>query len=152
MTAIVIRDATIEDLAFIVRQIDEDSVTGSIEDVDNPKGPAYVAAFTAIADDPNQRLLIAELAGETVGTFQLTFTPGIFRKGAWRCTVEGVHVATAHRNKKIGASMMEWAIEAARSRGCSTVQLTSNKARTSAHRFYTRLGFTQSHEGFKYYL
>jgi hypothetical protein len=32
------------------------------------------------------------------------------------------------------------------------VQLTSNKKRLDAHRFYVRLGFQQSHEGFKYYL
>jgi hypothetical protein len=29
------------------------------------------------------------------------------------------------------------------------VQLTSNKQRKDAHRFYERLGFVASHEGFK---
>jgi hypothetical protein len=29
------------------------------------------------------------------------------------------------------------------------VQLTSQKRRTDAHRFYERLGFVRSHEGFK---
>lgn len=45
--------------------------------------------------------------------------------------------------------MMEFAINAACERGCSMVQLTSDKSRKGAHRFYERLGFERSHEGFK---
>ncbi|WP_196257870.1 GNAT family N-acetyltransferase [Pelagibacterium limicola] len=144
-----IRPATAEDLAFIVNLIEADGMVGSTEDTANPQGPGYMAALAAIEADPNQLLLIAELDGQPVGTFQLTFTPGISRKGAWRCTIEGVHVSPEHRNKKIGETMMVWAVETARARNCVMVQLTSNKARTNAHRFYNRLGFKQSHEGFK---
>lgn len=151
MTEITIRDARYEDLPFIVELIAHDGVTGTTEDLDNPTGPGYTAAFEAISADPNQMLLIAEAGGERVGTFQLTFTPGIFRQGGWRCTIEGVHVAARHRNRKIGEKMMLWALDVARARKCAMVQLTSNKARTAAHRFYERLGFARSHEGFKYY-
>lgn len=149
MPDITIRNATENDLPFIVSIIETDSVYGSTEDSANPKGPSYLAALAAIDTDPNQMLLIAELEGQPVGTFQLTFTPGIARKGAWRCTIEGVHVSPEHRNRKIGETMMRWAIDTARTRNCALVQLTSNKSRTNAHRFYTRLGFSQSHEGFK---
>ena len=45
--------------------------------------------------------------------------------------------------------MMAWAIAEARRRGCALVQLTSDKSRTSAHRFYERLGFVATHEGMK---
>lgn len=152
MAEIIIRNATADDLPFIIDRIESDGVAGSTEDVSNPQGPAYLAALAAIDADPNQMLLIATLAGEPVGTFQLTFTPGIARKGAWRCTVEAVHVSPTHRNKRIGEKMMNWAAEAARARGCILVQLTSNKQRTDAHRFYERLGFSKSHEGFKLYL
>lgn len=152
MNEIEIRNATLDDLPFIVRRIEADSVAGSHEDVENPQSAAYLAAFEAIDADPNQLLLIAELAGEPVGTFQLTFTPGLSRRGAWRCTVESVHVSPMHRNKRIGEKMMDWAVEAARAKGCALVQLTSNKKRTDAHRFYERIGFSKSHDGFKRYL
>lgn len=144
-----IRPATRDDLAFIIALIEEDSVYGSTEDAANPQAPGYLAALAAIDADPNQMLLIATLDGEPVGTFQLTFTPGISRRGAWRCTVENVHVSATHRNKRIGEQMMAWAADQARARGCAFVQLTSNKQRTDAHRFYERIGFSKSHEGFK---
>ena len=45
--------------------------------------------------------------------------------------------------------MFQWAIDEARCRGCAVVQLTTDKTRADAHRFYERLGFTASHEGYK---
>ncbi|MAN75985.1 GNAT family N-acetyltransferase [Pelagibacterium flavum] len=152
MSDLTIRSATPDDLPFIVGLIESDGMIGSTEDTENPKGPGYMAAFEAIASDPNQMLLIAELEGASVGTFQLTFTPGIARQGGWRCTIEGVHASPEHRNKRIGEKMMVWAVEKAGERRCAMVQLTSNKKRTDAHRFYERLGFSKSHEGFKLYL
>lgn len=149
MSELIIRDATEGDLAFIIGLIAHDSVLDVIDDAADAQAPDYQAAFKAIQSDPGQLLLIGEIDGVAVGTFQLTFTPGIARRGAWRCTIEGVHVSPEHRNKRIGETMMLWAIEKARDRGCGTVQLTSNKNRTDAHRFYERLGFSKSHEGFK---
>ncbi|WP_367115404.1 GNAT family N-acetyltransferase [Devosia sp.] len=93
--------------------------------------------------------MVAELAGRPVGTLQLTFIPGINRLGEWRCLVEAVHVAPDHRNLGLGSEMIRWAVAEARARGCGLVQLTSNKKRLDAHRFYERLGFQKSHEGFK---
>lgn len=45
--------------------------------------------------------------------------------------------------------MFVWAIGEARHRGCALVQLTTDKSRVDGHRFYERLGFTDSHEGLK---
>ncbi|MCD7060233.1 GNAT family N-acetyltransferase [Pelagibacterium xiamenense] len=148
MTDLAFRPAALDDLPFIVGLIHEDSVVDSGEDPD-PMARPYRNAFATIAADPNQLLVIAEIDGTPVGTFQLTFTPGIARQGQWRCTIEAVHVAPSHRNKGIGAAMMEWACETAKARGCGLAQLTSNKLRKDAHRFYTRIGFAQTHEGFK---
>lgn len=144
-----IREATRADLPFIVGLIHADAVGSSAEDPSDPLPPFYDAAFAAIEADPNQMLLVAESGGVPVGTFQLTFTPGIAARGRWRCTIEGVHVSPARRGAGIGAHMMEWAVETARSRGCGLVQLTSNNQREDAHRFYRRLDFSQSHFGFK---
>ena len=80
---------------------------------------------------------------------QLTVLPGLARRGALRMQVEAVRVHEAHRSAGLGGGMMRWAVEDARRRGCALVQLTSDKSRVDAHRFYERLGFSRSHEGFK---
>jgi GNAT superfamily N-acetyltransferase len=143
------RDATAGDLGFIVRLIVEDSVVPTNDEPNRPDHPSYLAALEAIARDPNQQLVIAEYEGQVVGTLQLTFIPGIARLGELRCLVEAVHIASTHRNLGLGGEMISWAIEQARARGCGLMQLTSNKKRLDAHRFYERLGFKKSHEGFK---
>jgi GNAT superfamily N-acetyltransferase len=143
------RDATTADLGFIIRLIVDDNVVATSDEPDRPDHPRYLAAFEAISADRNQRLIIAGFDGQSVGTLQLTFIPGINRLGEWRCLIEAVHIAPSHRNLGLGSEMIGWAIEQARARGCGIVQLTSNKKRLDAHRFYERLGFKKSHEGFK---
>jgi GNAT superfamily N-acetyltransferase len=87
--------------------------------------------------------------GTVAGTLQLTFIPGLARQGALRAQIEAVRVAPAYQGQGLGQAMFGWAINEARRRGCRLVQLTSDKRRPAAHRFYERLGFTASHEGFK---
>lgn len=146
MTRLTFRNAAVADLPFIIGLVIEDSVVPTDDD------PAYREALAAIDADPNQEMWIAELEGQRIGCFQLTFTPGLMRRGAWRATIEVVHIAAAHRNAGHGGEMMRFAVERSRERGCAMVQLTSNKKRVDAHRFYERLGFSRSHEGFKLYL
>lgn len=146
------RDATPADLAFIIGLIFDDAVAETPDRPDEPDHPRYLAALAAIDADPNQRLLVAEYEGRPAGTLQLTFIPGIARLGESRCLIEAVHIAPDLRSRGLGSQMIRWAIEEARTRGCGVVQLTSNKKRVDAHRFYQRLGFAQSHEGFKYSL
>jgi GNAT superfamily N-acetyltransferase len=110
---------------------------------------AYEVAFRAIDADPAHILLVAESAGQVVGTMQLSFLPGLARRGALRAQIEAVRVAESTRGTGLGTAMLQWAIDEARRRGCALVQLTSDKSRTSAHRFYERLGFVASHEGMK---
>lgn len=150
MTDLEMRSAQRNDLPFIVGLIHNDAVAGqSFETPDSALDAPYLSAFAAIAADPNQMLIVAWHDQTPVGTFQLSFSPGIVRQGAWRCTIEGVHVAPQFRNRGVGGAMMNWAVETARSRQCWVVQLTSNAARTDARRFYERLGFAPSHTGFK---
>jgi GNAT superfamily N-acetyltransferase len=110
---------------------------------------AYTAAFEAIDADPAHILVVAELAGEIAGTMQLSFLPGLARRGALRAQIEAVRVADGSRGSGLGAGMIGWAIDEARRRGCALVQLTTDKSRRDAHRFYQRLGFVASHEGMK---
>lgn len=147
------RDATDADLPFIIGLIVEDTVIETNDSVaDAMHADYYRNALAAIAADPNNRMIIAELDGAPVGCVQLTFLPGLMRRGMWRALVEVVHIAADHRGKGRGGEMMQGVIEESRRRGCGMVQLTSNKKRPDAHRFYERLGFLKSHEGFKLYL
>ena len=150
MSDLTYRDATSADLPFVVKLIHDDTVGPSDDDPANANGPDYERALAAISADPNQEMFIVEHDAEPVGIFQLTYIPGIARKGQWRGLVEAVHIVPEQRNKGFGKAMMRWAMERCRERGCGMVQLTSNKKRLDAHRFYRTLGFAQSHEGFKY--
>jgi len=80
---------------------------------------------------------------------QLSFMPGLARRGALRAQAETVRVAASHRSLGLGAVMFELVIDEARRRGCPIVQLTTDKTRADARRFYERLGFTAAHEGYK---
>lgn len=110
---------------------------------------AYLEAFKAIDADPAHVLLVADSGAGLVGTMQVSFLQGMSRRGALRAQVEAVRVAASMRGSGLGTAMFAWAIEEARRRGCALVQLTTDKSRTSAHRFYRRLGFVASHEGMK---
>ena len=111
--------------------------------------PAYARAFDTIESDRNQTLLVAELDGRVVGMLQLTFIPGLSRRGAWRANIEAVRVDSALRGQGIGGWLINCALDSARERRCRLAQLTSDKRRTEAHRFYGRLGFEASHVGYK---
>ena len=147
MTAI--REARPEDLEAIVRLHEEDTLGGHGDAWRPETQGAYARAFAAIAASRDNTLYVAELDGSVVGTFQLTYIPCLTGLGALRAKVESVKVSSALRSRGIGARMMAFAEEAARSRGARLLELSSNKTRTDAHRFYERLGFARSHEGIK---
>ena len=146
------RNATPADLPFIIALIVEDSVIQTGDDPADAMHADYVKALAEITDDPGHEMIVVDDEGEPAGCFQLSYLPGLMRRGMKRGMIEVVHVAEARRNRGIGGEMMRWAIERCREKGCSMVQLTSNKKRLDAHRFYERLGFLKSHEGFKLYL
>ncbi|MBB4039594.1 GNAT superfamily N-acetyltransferase [Microvirga flocculans] len=149
MSDLSIREARADDLEAIIRLHEEDEL-GTHGDVWSPETrPAYEAAFAAIARSPENRLFVAVDGGEVVGTFQLTFIPNLTGRGSMRVKVESVKVKAARRSGGIGARMMAFAEEYSRSHGAAAMELTSNKTRKDAHRFYQRLGFSMSHEGFK---
>lgn len=109
----------------------------------------YDATFARIAGDPSEVLVVADVGADVLGTLQLSLIPGLSRRGALRGQVEGVRVAADLRGTGLGEQMVRWAVDRAKGEGCDLVQLTSDKARTDAHRFYERLGFTPSHLGYK---
>lgn len=142
-----LRRATKADLPRILRLLADDQLGAARENAADLA--PYERAFEAIDADPAHLLVVGELHGEVVATFQLSYIPGLSRRGSWRAQIEAVRVSDALRGQGVGALMIQWAIDQARGRGCSLVQLTTDKSRAAAHRFYERLGFVASHEGMK---
>ena len=149
MTALAFRRAVAHDLPAIVALLADDPIGSGREAPGPVLDPRYAAAFAAIERDPNQLVAVAEREGEVIGVLQLSFIPGLTRRGLWRGQIEGVRVAAGERGVGIGRAMLEWAIQECRRRGCGLVQLTSDKRRAEAHRFYAALGFQATHEGYK---
>ncbi|WP_017555850.1 GNAT family N-acetyltransferase [Nocardiopsis baichengensis] len=141
------RRAQVEDVAEIVAMLSDDAIGRGREDTGDLA--PYLSAFKEIDADPRQLLAVAEAGGRVVGTLQLTFIPYLSRGGSTRALVEAVRVRAEERGKGIGARMMEWAESQARQRGCPLIQLTSDRTRKNAHRFYGRLGYDPTHVGFK---
>ncbi len=136
-----------DDLPAIVALLADDPIGSERESAGTD--PCYADAFSAIDGDPNQLLAVADRGGRVLGVLQLSFIPGLTRRGMWRGQIEGVRVDAGARGDGIGRAMLEWAIEECRKRGCGMVQLTSDKRRTAAHGFYEALGFRATHEGYK---
>ena len=144
-----IRPATRDDVPAIVRMLADDALGSTRERYADPLPAEYWAAWDAIERDPNQLLIVAEVDGAAAGVLQLSFIPGLTRLGSWRAQIEGVRIDSARRGLGLGEVMVAWAVEEARRRGCRLVQLTTDKQRSDAHRFYERLGFVATHEGMK---
>ena len=147
--ALILRDAKRGEVPAIVRMLADDPLGGTREHAEEPLPRAYYEAFDATAKNPDNRLLVAEIDGEIVGTLQLVFIRGLSRLGATRAQIEAVRTAASNRGAGLGRQMLLAAIEMARERGCAMVQLTTDKSRADAHRFYESLGFVTSHDGLK---
>jgi len=146
------RQATRDDVPAVVALLADDALGARREDVRDPLPQAYYDAFEAIDQERHHTLIVAESGGSIVGTMQLSFLPYLTYRGGWRMQIEAVRVSGGQRGKGVGESMLRWAIGRAREQGCHLVQLTTDKTRPDALRFYERLGFRASHEGMKLHL
>jgi len=149
MSDIHIRRAEVADLPAIIAMLADDELGSAREDASVPLAQTYLDAFAAIDADPNQFLAVMADDAEIIGTLQITFLAGLSLRGARRGQIEAVRIAADRRGERLGQRLFDWAIEKCRERGCRVVQLTTNKTRLDAHRFYERLGFKASHIGYK---
>ena len=148
-TEITFREAELKDLERIVEMLSDDPLGSKRERYELPLPSSYISAFKAIDTDRNNELIIAELTNQIIGVMQITFTPYITYQGGWRATIEGVRISREARGTGAGRKMIEYAVERARARGCHLIQLTTDKARDDALRFYETLGFKATHHGMK---
>lgn len=146
---LVIRPAELRDVPALAALFADDGVGGHGDTTDPAALPDYEAAFRQIAHSLNDTLYVAELDGAVAGTFQTTLITSMTGRGATNLTIEAVQTRADLRGHGIGAAMIEFAVARAREAGARLVQLSSNNKREAAHRFYRRLGFEQSHAGFK---
>ncbi len=142
-----IRRAVLADVPTLVALLVDDPLGATRESTADLT--PYETAFAAVDADPNQLLVCLTAGDEVVGTLQLTVIRGLSRRGTPRGQIEAVHVRRDHRGRGAGRTLMAWVIEEARRRGCGLVQLTTDRSRHDAHRFYARLGFVDSHHGLK---
>ena len=149
MNDLIARKMQIADLGVVVDLLADDELGRSRENKAKIVHADYLRAFERIDSDVNQYAAIFEINGETIGCLQITFIPGLSRRGSLRGQIEGVRVSRNFRGKGYGAKMIAWAITKCRDNGCRMVQLTSDKTRKNAIQFYEKLGFVRSHEGLK---
>ncbi len=151
MTTLTFRHAIRDDIATILSLAIGGNAPGRkiVDDADDADAPEYQRAWDMIEKDPSNLYIIAEIEDEAVGCMQINIFYSLAGRGKSRAQLEGIHIRADHRGKGLGSQMITWAIEQARANGSRLVQLTSAKARPEAHKFYTRLGFEKTHEGFK---
>ena len=145
----IFRRARPDDLDALIAIFAADALGGHGDTTDPDARPAYAAAMQTILASPSDRLFVGEIDGRVVATAQLSFVTALPHRGRRRAIVEAVQVAADRRGLGIGAKLVGFLVEEARTAGAGVVELTSNAARLDAHRFYERLGFTKSHVGFK---
>lgn len=143
------RLATENDLSHIVRMLSDDVLGATREKIDSILSDSYLTAFKKIVADTNQELTVVEMNGEIVATFQLSFIQYLTHQGGLRAQVEAVRTAANHRGQGIGKKLFEYIINKAKEKGCALVQLTTDKKRPEAIKFYEGIGFTSTHEGMK---
>lgn len=143
------REAVKNDIFELVKLLADDELGSTREDLSLPINKSYLLSFDQITNDKNNELIVVEKDNKIIGMLQLTFIPYLTHIGTLRCLIEGVRINSNYRGDGLGTLFFKWAINRAKEKNCSIVQLTSNKQRESAINFYKNLGFINSHEGFK---
>ncbi len=143
------RIATEDDLYDVVRLLVQDQLGSGRETLSDPLPQKYLDAFNAMQRQDGNDVIVQIIDGKIVGCYQLTVIHGISRSGSTRAQIEGVRVDHEMRGSGLGHQLFEDAIERSRQAGCQLVQLTTDKSRDDAHRFYEQLGFEASHIGYK---
>jgi len=144
------RKAIKEDIPKLVEMIADDALGQTRENFQDPLPSVYYDAFHKIDTDPNQELIVIQDSdGSIIGTLQLSFIQYLTYQGGIRAQIEAVRIRKDKRGEGLGETLFKWAIERAKDRNAHLIQLTTDKKRPEALKFYEKLGFVGSHEGMK---
>ncbi|MEL6132390.1 MAG: GNAT family N-acetyltransferase [Bacteroidota bacterium] len=148
-----VRPAQKKDVPFIVAMLADDALGSQRERYEDPLPASYYEAFAKIDQDPHQQLVVMEDdARKIIGTLQLSIIPYLTYQGRSRAQIEAVRVHKDVRGQGVGEQLFRWAIAEAQAQGVHVVQLTTDKKRPDALRFYEKLGFKATHEGMKLHM
>ena len=147
-----IRKAELKDLKSIINLLLDDKLGSKREDISENDYQFYKSAFSRITQDENQLLIVAENEEEIIASLQLSFIQYLTYRGGLRAQIEAVRVNSKYRGQGIGEEIFNWAIVTAKNKGAHLVQLTTDKRRPEALKFYEKLGFKSSHEGMKLFI
>lgn len=143
---------------MLVRPLEDRDVSAAVRaildgartpEAERPEEPERYARAARRAREQGHEILVVEVDGEVVGVCQLMILQHFHHAGGRCAELEAVFVRTEFRGRGAGAALVAEAERLAREAGCYRLQLTSNKVRHDAHRFYLAHGFQSSHEGFK---
>lgn len=96
--------------------------------------------LAGILASPGSSVFVARVDGRIVGSLTLV----VFRiPTGMRAWIEDVVVDESARGHGVGEALNRAALDEARLRGASTVDLTSRPSREAANRLYQRLGFVK---------
>lgn len=147
-----LRKAALKDLPRLVELLNDDELGSQREGEFAKHQKSYEDTFAQIDKDTNQYLMVAEIDARIIGTCHLTLVPSLTYKGKIRGQIEAVRVCSGERNKGYGHQIIREAIEVGKKAGAKIFQLTADKRRERAKKFYESLGFIESHNGFKLHL
>lgn len=146
------RKAQIQDLERIIELLSDDKLGTMREAYRNPLPSEYFTAFNKISEDKNQELIVLEKDNQVIGCMQISFIQYLTYRGGIRAQIEGIRIAKVERSNGYGKKLIRYAINRAKERGAHLIQLTTDKVRPEALKFYENLGFVPSHEGMKLHL
>lgn len=89
-------------------------------------------------------VLIAQKGDEVLGEATLRFEDQLHHCEKIAEIME-LSVTAKHRSCGIGSAIFEEACKLAKSRGCTQIEVSSNRVRERAHRFYEHLGMLNTH-------
>lgn len=147
--AISFHHATLDDLSSIIELLANDALGSQRENFTTPLPRQYIDAFNKITNNKDAELIVIKKNEKIIAVAQINYLQYLTYQGRMRAQIEGVRVHQDYRGKGVGKQLFEYLIKSAQQRGCHLIQLTTDKARPSAFKFYESLGFKPSHEGFK---
>lgn len=142
-------EATEVDLSAIVALLADDELGSIREDAVSENFKRYQLAFEEIQKDSNAKIIVVKHDNCIIGVAQINFLTYLTYQGGTRAQIEGVRIKREYQNQGIGTQLFQYLINLAKSHSCHMIQLTTNKSRLSAYKFYQKVGFVNSHEGFK---